>query len=182
MARGFTGAFDTLRRVELVLVLAEPGNPGDDETFEHRSGAKIVDDIRKGVRDAITEGATKFHRNVQRVLNCCWPEFHDDVFEQLSRTWITESVLCSAPVTTGRISKAVESACGEMFLKKQLALFKEAFVVALGSKANARLGGLGFSPDFVARAPAPPGGNSPEAERSWRSLGRAFLRYRIRKA
>ena len=177
VARGFTGAGGAISEVQLVLILAEPGNPGDGESYNGRE-ANLVRQIATGVANAIRnweETGSIFHRNLAIILNECWPGL--SLEEQLRRTWITESILCSAPVSSGPINKAVGQACGELFLERQLALFPNAFVVCLGRKAEQRLSYIGLEANEWAAAPGKPGGLTKKAQRSWVRVGRLFRRH-----
>ena len=92
----------------------------------------------------------------------------------MRRTWITEGVLCSAKVTTGRIPAGVERECAMRYLGQQLALLPRAFVIALGRKAERRLQRAGRTPDVTVIAAGLPGGNWTRAKPSWEAAGRAF--------
>lgn len=159
--RGYCGATGTASDVKLVLVVAEPGDPqpGDHETMDEALQRTVW---------AFREGPGLFHRNARKLLGYCWPGLGFD--QQLRRVWITESVLCSAAVTTGPVPREVEQACGEDYLAPQLALFPRALVVALGGKAHQRLKRLGI-PHEEAHALAPPGCNQAGADPSWRRIG-----------
>ncbi|WP_005032741.1 hypothetical protein [Holophaga foetida] len=162
--RGFLGATGSPSEVELVLVFAEPGDPspGDHAT---------MDEAIQHAYWAFREGQGLFHRNARKLFQLCWPDLSFD--EQLRKVWMTESVLCSAMVTTGPVPKAVEQECGSRFLRRQLALFPNAMVVALGSKAQHRLDRIGVS-HHKAHAIAPPGCNQQAAYPSWVKVAEAL--------
>jgi hypothetical protein len=102
--RGFAGATGEPSEVELVLVVAEPGNPSDRET--HTGLASAYDYANQ----AFEGGRHQFHRNILLILDMCWPEIPFD--QKMRRVWITESVLCFASTEGGRISASVSRACG----------------------------------------------------------------------
>jgi hypothetical protein len=159
--RGFLGATGDLEEVELVLVFAEPGDPMPGEIHSGMDTAYAAADyFFRTPRDA-------FHRNVRKVLDQCWPELSFD--QQLRKVWMTDSVLCSAPVECGPVSRGAESACGKNYLKAQLALFPNALVVALGNKAQDRLKRLGIG-YLAVYAVAPPGCNHRKAAASWEKI------------
>lgn len=168
--RGYCGATGSPAEVELVLVVAEPGDPqaGDHETMEQSIQRTLW---------AYREGPGLFHRNARKILAYCWPGQSLD--QQLRRVWITESVLCSAEVTTGPVPGEVERTCGQQFLLPQLALFPRALVVALGGKAHQRLQRLGIRHER-AHAIAPPGCNQKAADPSWRRIAELLPRSRKR--
>lgn len=168
--RGFLGARGELSEVELILVFAEPGDPLSDEKH---SGMQSALDAAEHYHGTARD---QFHKNARHILNLCWPGL--TFTEQLSKVWLTESVLCSAPVESGGVRKAVERTCGQRYLLKQLALFPDAVVVGLGLKAQNRMRALGFHRFLSASAVAPPEGNKPHARRSWVVIAEEVARRR----
>lgn len=160
--RGFLGATGSIDEVDLVLVVAEPGNPHKSESH---SG---IESAYHYATNCVEHGKDQFHRNIRRILDSCWPgmKFHD----QLRKTWITESVLCSATKECGNISTAISYECGQRYLLKQISLFRNAVIVALGSKAKTRLKALGFDNFYAAGAIAPPGCNQQKIQESWKKI------------
>jgi len=77
-------------------------------------------------------GKDLFHRNVHTILDLCFPDLPFEA--QIRFTWITDSVLCSAPAECGGAPPSVERECVARFLQPQLALFPCAVVAALGAK------------------------------------------------
>lgn len=160
--RGFFGASGELSEVELILVVAEPGDPHHGECH---SGLESAYDYST---NAFRTRKDRFHSNVMKILDMCWP---DIAFEQQTRkVWLTESVLCSARIEGGHVSSSSSRACGRRYLLSQLALFPGALVVALGSKARDRLRALGVTDFISAYAVAPPGCNMPDALESWKQV------------
>src|SRR6266404_4825153 len=162
--RGFRGATGKLSEVELVLVFAEPGDP-----FDHGPSADV-----RGVHGYSTEtlrnGETKFHKNIRKILDLCWPNTPFD--EQMKRVWLTESVLCSAHKECGRVPREVELVCAERYLLKELDLFKNALIVAMGRKAERRIKQALTMRHEHAVAAAPPAGNTSKAVRSWKRIAK----------
>lgn len=166
--RGFLGATGNLSDVELVLVFAEPGNPQPDEVHTGMESAlHHAYDYHQRQRD-------QFHRNVRHILDLCWPEIPFET--QLRRVSMTESVLCSAPRECGPVPRSTERACGERYLLRQLALFPNALVVALGAKAKSRLRALGHNDFLEAGAVAPPGCNQTRVRESWNLIPHGLAR------
>jgi len=176
--RGYVGASHNLSDVRLVVCMAEPGNPRADEWYDVEDASQAIQQVLSGVSGAITEGASAFHRNLRFILDCCWPGV--PLTEQLQQPWITETTLCSAPVSTGSILRKVENECINRYLKAQLAIFSNPFKLALGRKAESRMRAAGVVPDFVARAAGLPMGHRVEAEKQWKEAGKAFRIYRKR--
>ena len=177
--RGFCGAFGSLADVKLVLVLAEPGNP-KDKSWGVPKNTKPNEHLKgniAGVLEAIKKPERKrgFHENVGIILNECWPDL--TLEEQFERTWMTESVLCSAKYAAGKVPRPIEQACAETYLRRQLDLLPKRFVVALGDKAKKRLGMIGVVYDFAASAPGRPEGPKERALQSWKELGKAFRKH-----
>jgi hypothetical protein len=159
--RGYLGATGRPEEVELVLVVAEPGDPqpGDHSTME---------DALRHAYWAFREGPGQFHQNARFLFNLCWPSLNYD--EQLRKVWVTESVLCSAKVSAGSVPGAVELACGERYLKKQIQLFPQALVVALGDKATNRMSRIGVRGFERAFALGKPGCFQRGAQPSWHRI------------
>jgi hypothetical protein len=167
--RGFCGATGKLTEIELVLVCAEPGDPYGRENHggEPTPDAYLASAYSYAYK-CFRDGTDLFHRNIRRIIDLCWPgESFDD---QLRKVWLVDSVLCSASVESGPVSLAAERECRARYLERQIALFPDALVVALGSKAYRRLRGVpGILKAFAA---APPGSNRKEAMPSWREIAR----------
>ena len=168
--RGFCGATGTLEEVALVLVVAEPGDPHVGESHPGEPEAALASVYDYAYR-CYASGKDLYHRNVRRILDLCFPGLSFD--EQMRRTWMTESVLCSALKEGGSVRGAVGTACRSRHLERQLALFPTAVVAALGSKATVRMKGLSF---IAASAAAPPGCNFKGARESWEAVGVAVRR------
>jgi len=162
--RGFCGATSRLEDVQLVLVVAEPGNPQPDE-HHAASPNEAFQSAYDFAYASFRDGRDLFHRNIRHILDLCWPG--DDFDAHMRRTWITESVLCSARTEGGNVPKAIGMACRALYLEKQLELVPNAVVAALGSKAANRLAGLTIVSAF---AVAPPGCNFNGARESWQAI------------
>ena len=115
--RGFCGAAGELVEVKLVLVCAEPGDPHSDE---HYGGGNSQSQLQRAYLHAYKsyrEGTDLFHRNIRLILGLCWPDCTFD--QQLRKTWLVDSVLCSARTEGGRVSGTVESECRRRYLERQ---------------------------------------------------------------
>jgi Uracil DNA glycosylase superfamily len=176
--RGFRGACGEISDVELVLILAEPGNPLPNESHSGH-----LQEAYKYATDSLREGKSLVQRNLLKIIDLCWPGMNFD--QQMKKVWITESVLCSAPKESGPVPREVEHACSQRYLSAQLALFPNALIVALGTKAKRRLRKhVGFTSSYHPRvrqflpafAVAPPGCNSREARPSWERISREVRR------
>jgi hypothetical protein len=157
--------------VQLVLVVAEPGDPHTAEAYvPHARPEEMFENVCRYVHGCFANGKDQFHRNVRTILNDCWPDlpFH----EQLRRTWITESVLCSASVECGSLPSAVHRNCVDLYLERQLTLLGNAVVVALGGKARERMKRLRRS-YLRAGSVAPPGCNQRQVRQSWQAIAAA---------
>lgn len=169
--RGFCGATGALEEVRLVLVTAEPGDP---HAKEQHLGAptEMLGSAYRYASACLQSGTDLFHRNLRRFMTLCWP---GETFEQQFRkTWLTDTVLCSAAREGGSVPAAVKRECRTRYLEAQLALFPSAVVVALGKKAERRLSGIPGV--VVAGSVAPPGCNRPEVRESWVSAARVVRR------
>jgi hypothetical protein len=169
--RGFCGATGALREVQLVLVVAEPGDPHAKEVYAAAaSPSELFESVCRYVYGCFAHGTDQFHRNIRQILHDCWPDL--SLHEQLRRTWITESVLCSASVECGPVSPDVHRNCLDLYLARELALFPNATVVALGVKAHHRMKPLRRSYLRVGSV-APPGCNKQQVRGSWQAISAA---------
>jgi hypothetical protein len=155
----------------MVLVTAEPGDPYEDESFDPAAGPEgLLRAACEHVYGVLRDGRDAYQRNISYILGGCFPGLTFD--EQMQRTWLTDSVLCSAPKEGGRVDPLVHRECRRRFLEAQLGLFPRALVVALGGKAQRRLRDW---PGVVgAYAVAPPGCNLRAARPSWDRVIEAF--------
>lgn len=174
--RGFFGAAGKLSEIELVLVVAEPGDPSADEIAgDLESVYQLVTSVFDP--DAANSREGVFHTNVRHILDLCFPNTNFE--EQIRKVWFTESVLCSAPKTTGPVAREVSDECGNRFLRQQLELVPNAVIAALGGKAQDRVRRLGLTTDGKPRhvieavAAAPPGANHKNAKASWKKIAKA---------
>ena len=166
--RGFTGAFGNLGDIELVLVVAEPGDPFHDEHYDSQSSpAEHIERIATFSFHAL-ETSDQFCVNFRRILKHCWPDL--SLYEQMRRTWKAESYLCSAPRESGPVPRQSWSVCGHDYLARQLSLLADRAIVVCGGKARDRVGALGFTQFFSVPAIAPPEGNKPHARAAHRNI------------
>lgn len=173
--RGFCGAEGGLEDVRLVMVTAEPGDPYDDEN--HDADGTPEGRLRSSmafVRFHHEQGRDRYHVNFRDCVDRFWPGL--SFADRMKRTWITDSVLCSAEKEMGAVPMAVELHCARTHLLRQLALFPRATVVALGNKAQQRLRQAGVVDFLAAGSPAPPGGNQDRAHTSWSEAAAEFRR------
>ncbi|WP_188262715.1 hypothetical protein [Azospirillum tabaci] len=165
--RGSLGATGTLEEVRLVLVIAEPSPPDPGETYAG-TGDEILAQTFAKAYDSYGNPSSPdhsvHHRNVRFVMSQVWGDIPFD--GQLRRTWITQSYLCSLPSVTGDTTLGAQRTCAHDYLAKQLALFPNRVVIALGRKAERRLGLINCSP-IAANAVGKPEGVKPRARESW---------------
>lgn len=157
--RGFCGAEGKLEDVEVIFVFAEPGDPLAEES--HSS----IEEAISCARDFFEKGIDVMHKNVRLVMDLCWPGMTCD--EQMKKCLFTDSVLCSAVVESGPISREIEKECVKRYFLPILKLVPNAKVIAFGNKAQKRLANGGYTDYIAARAVAPPEGNKPQARESW---------------
>ena len=162
---GFTGATSSLKEVEVVILFAEPGDPYGQDTFSPRLSPQEL--LRQACRNTYNHhrnGTDLFHRNLRLLLNLIFPGLQFE--EQLKRTWLNETYLCSAPKEGRQVPSTAVRECGDRYLKRQLALFKDLPVISLGSKAQSRA--ARYTPNLIkAYSIAPPGCNHQPARPSW---------------
>lgn len=178
--RGFGGAAGTLAEVRLVLVTAEPADPADGESYsddaqtlieQHADySAKVLkeDSLRRNGR------AARFHRNLRRILELCWPTLSFE--EQLQKTWYTDAVLCSAVKSGGKIDRRVEEECVRRYLAPQIDALAGAFVIALGGKAKVRMLRHGVRFDATAYHPSAQSSTT-RCETTWQEAADKFRKW-----
>ena len=143
------------------MVLAEPGDPGDDEMH---SG---IDSVFNYAEQCYLGKGGQGHRHTMGIILRCFPGLSPQ--EAMRKVWITESVLCSAKTPGAKVDRACEELCVSTYLQPQLRLFPNATVAAMGSKAYKRL--KKYVPDIVeCGAVFPPGCNFPSTKAKWDRL------------
>lgn len=173
----FGGALGSLEEVCLIIVTAEPGDPPDSTGYQGTPQDMVQNSVRI-FREAMQNGGieragrpTPFHRNMRRILDAFWPTDSLDV--QLRKTWTTNAVLCPAEVSGGKHLPRVERACAETYLARQLDLFPNAFVLALGGKARQRMQTAGLRFDAVGLHPSARASDADKMS-SWESAARLY--------
>ena len=179
--RGFLGATGRPSEVRLILVVAEPGDPhppepdrryGIERYAPGTSRGELLKSVCWYTYTCFRDRKDLFHKNVRSILDACWPDLTFD--KQLRRTWITESVLCSARVEGGNVPAIVTTTCGNLYLKRELDVLNDAVVVALGNKARDRLARLGLDRPYLSvGSAAPPGCNQTRVRESWKAICKA---------
>ena len=170
--RGFLGATDTLDDVELIMVLAEPGNPQGDESYDPALyGAAMAKQTMAFVFRCYAEKRGPVQKHGRWFLDQRFPGM--SFTDQLRHVWITEARLCSLDEAGGAATAEHYLACGRDYLASQLALLPRARIVAFGSKAKAAMKRRGRS--FIdAHALAPR--NVTTARATWQEALRELSR------
>jgi hypothetical protein len=137
------------------------------ESHDGRSPARGFDSAYNYAYECFECGRDEYHRNIRFILDLCFP--NATLEEQLRRSWITNSVLCSADVECGSVPARVIRECRQRYLMPALQLMPDALIAALGRKAEERLAGVNRR---VIRAahPSPPGCRFKRARPSWIAL------------
>jgi len=175
--RGFCGATGKLNEVKLVLILAEPGDPYSNQANDPRARPEeLLESACQHTYACLESRRDRFHRNVRFILDCCWPTL--PFGEQLRRTWITESVLCSAEIESGPIPGNVELTCGDSYLRKELDLFLNAVIGALGKKARTRVERLRLGRSILCGESAAHRCSNEQAHESWGKICEAVRKER----
>ena len=169
--RGFIGALGSLDEVQVVILVAEPGDPLPQESFEF-SDDLMAQTCRHTFKLLQTANLDYF-RNLRFLLDRIFPKM--ELEQQLRKTWIIETYLCSAPKTTKNVPTRAERGCAEIFLMKQLELLSGTPTIALGGKAQKRA--RPYVPDLIeAYAVARPGSNHKPARPSWEAAAKEARR------
>lgn len=188
--RGMLGATGTIDEVQLILVLAEPGNPheGDDYWLRENYGIKVsTSEDRERMFKAACEYTYKcyakhkdtHHTNVRVILDLCFGSAIG--FDtQLKHVWITESTLCSLPENQpesgGHMPVDISERCAILQINKQLNLFPNAMVALIGGKARTRAKYMNLLGKTVAKTESSsPTDRRPQKMRNtWRELASEF--------
>ena len=134
--RGFIGAFGSLDEVQVVILTAEPGDPHYEESYEFND--RLMTQTCRYSFDVHQTGRDRYHKNLKLLLDLIFPRVRLE--DQLKKAWITGTYLCSAQKESGRVPRQAERGCAERFLVKQLELLEGRPIVALGRKAQKRVG------------------------------------------
>ncbi|MFN4131312.1 MAG: hypothetical protein ACK4GC_16065 [Paracoccaceae bacterium] len=173
----FGGAIGALDDVRLITVTAEPGDPPDSTGYEGTPQDMVRNSLRifhEAMRNGGFDRAgrpTPFRRNMRRILDAFWP--NESLDAQLRKTWTTNAVLCPAEVSGGKHMLRVEQACAATYLARQIDLFPNAFVLALGGKARDRIQAAGFRFDAVGLHPSARQSDAVKTA-SWEAAARLF--------
>lgn len=160
--RGFVGGLGSVDEIEVVILVAEPGDPLAGEKY---SGDHLAQTCQHTLRLLRGDGSL-FHRNLRYLLDQLFPGLR--LRDQLRKAWITETYLCSAPEETGPVRTIAERECASRYLGQQLELLEGLPVIALGGKAYARVRRVpGIRNVRKAYSVAPPGCNHRPARPSW---------------
>ncbi len=133
--RGFIGALGSLDEIQVVILVAEPGDPHDEESYSLND--TLMTQTSKYAFNVYQIGKDLYHRNLKFLLDLISPGIRLE--DQLKKVWITGTYLCSAPQESGNVRTTAERECAERFLAKQLDLLDDRPIIALGSKAQRRV-------------------------------------------
>ena len=134
--RGFVGALGSLDEVQVIILVAEPGDPHSEESYVFNDA--LMTQASKYAFKVYQTGRDRYHKNLKLLLDLIFPEVRLE--DQLKKAWITGTYLCSAQKEGGRVPRQAERGCAERFLMKQLELLEGRPIVALGRKAQKRIG------------------------------------------
>jgi hypothetical protein len=182
--RGFGGANPngSLDEVRLVIVTAEPSDPVKGETYEEGPADTIIEKqlnlVDSYIRGMTPDPNSRYADSIKTILNLC---FHkDDLDAQLRRTWFTNAVKCSAQTVGGKVSREIERACAAKYLKEEIRCLPNAYVLALGGKAQDRLKRAGIR--FDGRAQHPSARPNTKPKESWKAAADEFQAWLVAKA
>lgn len=170
--RGFGGGTNP-NEVELVIITAEPSDPLKGETYKGSADeiiSKQLCEVDRYLRGETRDPKSRYAENIRKILNLCFPK--DDIDAQLRRTWFTNAVKCSAQKVGGKVSVGIEKACAAKYLREELRCLPNAYVLALGGKAQDRLKRAGIC--FYGRAQHPSAYPFNKPEKSWKAAADEF--------
>ena len=132
--RGFIGAFGSIDEVEVIILVAEPGDPHPSEAYQD---SDMMEAACFHTFQSIKNGIDRYHKRLKLLLDLIFPNL--SLGEQLRKAWVTEAYLCSAPTESGSVPPRAEYECASRYLRQQLRLLTGRPVVALGGKAQRRV-------------------------------------------
>ncbi len=137
--RGFIGALGSLEEVQVVILVAEPGNPHGKESYTFDD--TLLTQTFEYAFNLYQTTRYPYHRNLKCLLDMVFPEV--PLEDQLKKAWITGTYLCSVPKREDKVEsrdlRKAERGCAERFLVKQLELLEGRPIIALGNKARKRV-------------------------------------------
>ena len=149
--RGYLGATGDLDDVELVIVLAEPGEPKGtekylDELAPSETARRVVDFVHETY---VNQEDPRVHGKVQRVIRWFLDQWFPgvDFEQQMRRVWITQARLCSRG--PGSYTIPFYDPCGDAYLAAQLRVLPSVPIIAFGDKAEKALQRLNIEPTRV---------------------------------
>ena len=104
------------------------------------------------------------------ALRSCRPKMCLE--EQLSLTWFTNAVKCSAATSGGNIPRRIEETCVSSYVKREIEALPNAYVLALGEKARRRLRAADVRVNGHAQHPGARPNTNPRA--SWEEAAKQF--------
>ena len=174
--RAFGGGHSDPSKIRLVIVTAEPGRPTDGESYSGSPGemfdqhVRLLEQIFRDDSRRLNGKPAPFHKNLKFLLELCWgPVSWEEIFK---RTWFTNSVICSLPQGKREFPIRIRDRCGETFLRPQIDLCKNAFVLALGRPARERMARLNIRMDATAQHPSARPNTKPKE--SWKGAAEIF--------
>jgi hypothetical protein len=174
---GFGGANGSLDDVQLVIITAEPSTPLKDDTYAGSPKKMISKELslfEKYMRGHVADNKSRYFPNLKEILdNFFGPNRSLD--DKLKSTWFTTSVKCAAERTGGPVKRNIEIACTDLYLKRELGLLPNAFVLALGGKARDRLKRVGIYVNAWAHHPS--ARNPIKREASWQAAATCFRKW-----
>ncbi|MDC0190236.1 uracil-DNA glycosylase family protein [Rhodospirillales bacterium] len=188
--RGWWGGLGSTEEIELVIVLGEPSlNTQPGESYgEFPTVAEVSGFINglyqnvfptKPLGTELPSERGSVHYNVMLLLQMCFGEDHS-LDELAKRTWVTQAVLCSVKKgTLRRHHTSVRQTCWRKYLRMQLDLVPDAFIIPMGNKARDAVSFVAPSrrtPSINVMAAARPSASSRRKDslQSWEHAAREF--------
>ena len=154
--RAFVGALGTVEEVRVVIVTAQPAPPLPEEPalYSELTQDEMLATTCRHTFECLRNCRETYHRGIRYLLDQLFRP-NRNLEDQLKQTWITQTYLCSAPGGDGsRIRMPEARECGERYLIRQLRLFEDLPVIALGRDTQRRLRAIYRGPNVI-QAPSP---------------------------
>ena len=182
--RGFIGALGDIEEVEVVITTAQPGAPPHPEEPALYSQARkqdLLDRTSQHTFECFRDERDRYHQGIRYLLDQI---FHPNrrLEDQLRKTWITQTYLCSAPGGDGqKVGSRAGRECAGRYLTPQLALFDGVPLIALGGAAQKRVRHVPGVRNLI-KVPSPNSrGSKAELQRRYRDAARQARRMMRRR-
>lgn len=147
--RGFVGASGSLDEVKVIILSDRPGSPFSQEQYSAPNELEQTIDF---TFQCLSNRTPPFHENLGYLLDRIFP--NEGLEDQLKKTWVTNSYLCSFPEYVDDAPSKAWHECADRYLSSQLAILPGRPVIALGTTVGKRARRAGVDKNLLYEAHA----------------------------